>query len=93
MVDIKWIARVLALYAGADMRETARILKEEYGIEAAVVDDKKINDVAEHSNSLEIAKTRVVGEQKSLFQSERNKPYVPRKIGKPRGFPKNMRRK
>lgn len=91
MADIKVIARLLALSAG--MSETAKVLKEEYGIEAAVADNQKITDVAEQSDALERSRKRIASEQRYLQSLKNKKTYWPRTIGKPRGFPQNMRRK
>ena len=92
MADIKLIARILSLSIGADMRKTVKTLKEEYGIET-VAEEHKINEVAEQNNDLERAKNGIITAQKRLSKQKKSKPYTPRKIGKPCGFPKNMRRK
>ena len=92
MADIKKIAQALVLLSFSDMKDVAKVLKEEYDIEAARKEEKKFTlnagNLEDMRQQATLVQTRFKEEQK-----RKQKPYAPRKIGKPCGFPKNMRRK
>lgn len=92
MADIKKIAQALVLLSFSDMKDVAKVLKEEYDIEAARKEEKKFTlnagNLEDMRQQATLVQTRLKEEQE-----RKQKPYAPRKIGKPCGFPKNMRRK
>jgi hypothetical protein len=92
MANIKQIAEALVLLSFGDMADVTKVLKEEYDIEVAEEKEKKFvlrtDDLESIKQQAAIVQARLKEEQK-----RKQKPYAPRKIGKPRGFPENMRRK
>lgn len=92
MANIKKIAQALVLLSFGELSDVAEVLEEEFGIEPQKEDDKKFvlrtGDLENTKRQAEIIQARLKEEQE-----RRQKPYAPRKIGNPRGFPKNMRRK
>ena len=92
MADIKKIAQALVLLSFSDMKDVAKVLKEEYDIEAARKEEKKFTLNAGNLEDMRQQATLVQTRFKEE-QERKQKPYAPRKIGKPCGFPKNMRRK
>ena len=91
MANIKQIAQALVLLSFRDMPDVSETLKEECDIEPASKEKKFVlrtdtfDDIRQQAA---IMVARLKEEQK-----RKQKPYAPRKIGKPRGFPDNMRRK
>lgn len=92
MANIKQIAQALVLLSFKDMKDVAKVLKEEYDIEPKQETEKKFTL---NTGALEDMRQQVTLVQTHLKeeQERKQKPYAPRKIGKPCGFPKNMRRK
>ena len=94
MADIRLILAAI-LVDHAEGRKIAKVLQEEYGIVAAslAADDQILSVSKAEFANLEVAKAQKVASVQDLKSAEKRKPYVPRIIGKPHGFPKNMRRK
>ena len=96
MADIKTIAKILAISNGA-LPELVRFLREEYGIDLVVVLTEGLED--EHFLHKEDAEKLLSEMQKhtlvidSVPDPPKIKPFVPRKVGKPCGFPRYMRRR
>lgn len=92
MANIKLIAQALVILSFKDMTDVAKILKEEYDIEPKEGDGRKF---VLKTDDFEIIRREatIVEAQIKEEQKRKQKPYAPRKIGKPRGFPDNMRRK
>lgn len=95
MANIKKIAHFLVFLAFKGNDDVAKVLKEEYGIEPK--QDNHVRrfecpvgrlEAEEFKQQIAVMQVRLKEEQE-----RKQKPYAPRKIGKPCGFPKNMRRK
>ena len=84
---------MLALSVHTDISETAKILKEEYGIEAALLDSQNIAASSEQRESLSSSKARFNRKRPAWNQQHNDRTSAPRVIGKPHGFPPHMRRK
>lgn len=95
MVSSKSIIAALALLAFKDHRDVAKVLAEEYGIEPVSDDEGKKLQVSVMCADFDKINQQVAVIQAGLHNAQKlkAKPYAPRKIGKPCGFPKNMRRK
>lgn len=90
MADIKLIARALVLLAYGDRHNVAKVAEMPSDEEKVLKFEKP-----EGRLQLEESMQQLAAEQRRLEaeQKRKRKPYAPRSIGKPRGFPKNMRRK
>ena len=91
MANIKQIAQALVLLSFRGMPDVSETLKQEGDTEPESKEKKFVlrtdtfDDIRQQTA---IMVARLKEEQK-----RKQKPYAPRKIGKPRGFPENMRRK
>ena len=101
MADIQAVAVALVrLYNGNIHHELTRILQEDLGIDVVVIQADDLEDdrlltvetVADLEKSMSEAQKRTVAVSPAPAPPNL-KPFVPRKIGKPRGFPPNMRRR
>ena len=100
MADIKAIAEKLVFNADGALQEIMQMLRDEFGIDVItlIFDEKKEKNISAEDLKNEVfrlqdqaLKQRVT--VKKAQADARNKPYAPRKIGNPRGFPQNMRRR
>ena len=98
MANIKTIAEKLAaIVPNEALPEIIRILREEYGIDLVVVLTEGLED--DHHFPKEEIKNLLSEMQKrtlivnSVPDQPKSKPFVPRKVGKPCGFPRYMRRR
>ncbi len=94
MANIQKIAEALALLAFRDAQDVAKVLEEEYGI-TPQTSEKNEKTFTLNVENLKEQQQQIVFLQKEMQeeQKRKQKPYAPRKIGKPRGFPDNMRRR
>lgn len=96
MADIKAIAeKLVSLYKGSIPEEIVQIFKE-LGIDVVVIMTEGLND-DHHSITAEQGKAKAKELECTVAvqpapKPPRIKPFVPRTIGKPRSFPRNMRR-
>ena len=98
MADLKAVAEKLVGLSRADaLPEIIRFFKEEYGIDLVVVMTAGLEDEKCLCNT--DLKALLREKQISMLsvspapEPPKTKPFVPRKVGKPRGFPPNMRRR
>ncbi len=100
MVDLKTLAAGLVYLRLSPSREAIRILEEEFGIDIASLIQEDENqslsaeDIVEELYRIKEERLKtdaVVTCRENALKKQ--KPYAPRKIGNPRGFPPNMRRR
>ncbi|MBQ9271301.1 MAG: hypothetical protein IJ218_03450 [Alphaproteobacteria bacterium] len=96
MADINKIAHVLVIIAFRDNSYAAKVLAEtaDNDLQKLETTIRKFDIPAERLDA-ETLRQQVTAIEIKLKQEQKlkQKPYAPRKIGKPCGFPKNMRRK
>ena len=104
MADLKAVAEQLVAMSHTKnaLPEIVRLFREEFGIDLIAIlteglDDAKAlsaEDLKEEVLRLtEQANKQTIIVTSALDHARKIKPYVPRKIGNPRGFPPNMRRR
>lgn len=89
MVNIKIVAQNLLRLSRIELLGIAKVLQADYGIEALPPEDNQALKLQEEA----VEQRNAISLRVSALKRQREKPYAPRKIGKPCGFPKNMRRK
>lgn len=100
MADIKAIAEKLVFNAGGALQEIVQMLRDEYGIDVItlIFDEKNERNISAEDLKNEVFRLQELASKqrvtvKKAQADAKNKPYAPRKIGNPRGFPQNMRRR
>ena len=100
MADIKAIAEKLVFNADGALQEIMQMLRDEFGIDVItlIFDEKKEKNISAEDLKNEVFRLQELAPKqrvtvKKAQADARNKPYAPRKIGNPRGFPQNMRRR
>ncbi len=100
MADIKAIAEKLVFVADGALQEIVQMLRDEYGIDVItlIFDEKNEKNISAEDLKKEVSrlKDQALIQRVTVEKAQadaRSKPYAPRKIGNPRGFPPNMRRR
>ncbi len=100
MADIKAIAEKLVFIADDALQEIVQMLRDEYGIDVItlIFDEKNEKNISAENFKSEVLRLKDQAQKQHVMVEKaqadaRSKPYAPRKIGNPRGFPPNMRRR